>query len=115
MAKRNGHSKKNMDGRKIPKAKRPKPSTGQSAPERDLPWENLSEGEQAIVKALNGKGEGPRNPRSVEYLSEFFEGRNPKLQVRNALRRIVSCGWVDNIDRGMYQITERGRKRRARA
>jgi hypothetical protein len=114
--KKNGHSKvKTGDLRKLPKDKRPKPKTGQSAPERELPWDSLSEGEQEIVRALNGKGEGPRHPRSIEFLADLFSGASAKLQVRNSLRRIVACGWVDHADRGTYQISERGRKRRARA
>jgi hypothetical protein len=116
--KKNGHTKKKANGvdlRKVPKEKRPKPSTGQSAKERDLPYDDLNGDEQSLVKLLDGKSGGPRIVRTVEFMSEAMDGDNPKLQTRNALRRLVSCGWVDNVGRGQYQISEKGRKRMARA
>lgn len=113
MASKNGNGK-NKDLRKLPKDKRPKPTTGQSAPARDLGYELLSDDEREIVRALNGKGNGERHVRTVAFLSELFDGDDPKLQARNALRRPVSCGWVDNVGRGQYQISEKGRKRLSR-
>lgn len=101
---------KPVDLRKVPKDKRPKPTSGQSADERQLPYEDLNEDEREVVRLLNGKN-GVRHVRSIEYLAEAFSGDNPKLQVRNALRRAVSCGWVDRCARGQYQISEKGRKR----
>ena len=112
MGKKNGAKK--VDRRTLFKLDRGKPSTGQSAPARDLRWDALTEGEQAIVEVLDGKGQGARSPRSIEYLSELFDGDSAKLQARNALRRIVVSGWVDRCERGSYQISERGRKRMAR-
>jgi len=106
-------NKQQTDLRKVPKAKRGKPTTGQSADERALPYESLNDDEREIVRMLNGRN-GVRHARSVEFLAEGIEGDNPRLKVRNALRRIVSCGWVDHIARGQYQISEKGRKRLTR-
>jgi len=104
------NEKTKTDLRTLPKDKRPKPSSGQSAPERALPYEALSDAERLIVKTLNNRGQ-KRTERSVEYLAELMDGDDAKLQVRNALRRPVACGWVENIARGMYRISEKGRKR----
>jgi hypothetical protein len=106
MAKNN----KPLDGRKIPKDKRPKPSTGQSAEPRDLPYEALNQSEREIIRMLKSKDGYP--VRTIEYLAEAFDS---KLEVRNALRRPVSCGWIDNVGRGQYKLSDKGRKRLARA
>ena len=109
-----GKKNKTADLRKLPKDKRPKPTTGQSAKARDLPYEALSESERDIVRALNGRGP-KRVVRSVEFLADLMDGDDPKLQARNALRRPVACGWIENVGRGAYQISEKGRKRLQRA
>jgi len=103
------------DLRKVPKDKRPKPTTGQSAATRDLSYDLLSDDEKALVKALDGRSHsGKREQRTIAWLARLFGGDDPKLQTRNALRRPVSCGWVDNVGRGLYQISEKGRKRLSR-
>lgn len=104
---------KQTDLRKVPKEKRGKPSTGQSADEQALPYEMLNDDEREIVRMLNGRN-GVRHVRSIAFLSEGIDGDNPQLQVRNALRRTVACGWIDHVSRGQYQISEKGRKRLAR-
>lgn len=104
---------KDVDLRKVPRDKRPKPTSGQSAPERELPWDSLSNDEREVIKMLNSPGHGPRKVRSIEYLADGIEGDNPRLQARNGLRRPVSCGWVDRVERAQYQISEKGRKRYA--
>lgn len=105
---------KDVDLRKVPRDKRPKPTSGQSASARDLPWEALNSDEKEIVKLLNSPGHGERKVRSIEYLADGLEGDNPRLQARNALRRIVACGWVDRADRAQYQISVNGRRRLAK-
>lgn len=117
--KKNGKSKKSkpaasVDLRTLPKDKRPKPTTGQSAAERELPYEELSTTEKELVEALDGKGKGERITRSVEWLADLVDGKNAKLQVRNALRRPVACGWVEWVERGQYRITDKGRRRLGR-
>lgn len=102
------------DLRKLPKDRRPKPTTGQSAKSRELSYEDLSADEAEVVGALDGKA-GKRLVQPIAFLSDLFDGDDPKLRTRNALRRPVSCGWVDNVGRGLYQISEKGRKRLARA
>lgn len=101
----------NVDLRKVPRDKRPKPSTGQSAPARDLAWDSMSADEKEVVKLLNSPGHGERKVRTIEYLADGIEGDNPRLQARNALRRVVACGWVDKADRAQYQISTNGRRR----
>lgn len=103
-----------VDLRKVPRDKRPKPSTGQSAPARPLPWDSLNTTEKEVVKMLNSPGHGERVVRSVEYLADGIEGDNPRLMARNALRRLVACDWVEKADRAMYQISKNGRARYAR-
>jgi hypothetical protein len=112
MAKKKSNGKQ-TDLRKIPKDKRPKPTTGQSADERELPYDSLNDDELEVIRMLNGSksGGGPRVVRTIEFLAE---GLDSKLAVRNALRRLVSCGWVDRAERGKYQVSERGRKRMQR-
>jgi hypothetical protein len=103
----------NVDLRKVPRDKRPKPCTGQSAASRELPWDSMSSDEQSIIKMLHSPGHGERKLRSIEYLADGLEGDNPRLQTRNALRRPVSCGWVDHAERATYQISVNGRRRMA--
>jgi hypothetical protein len=105
---------KKIDLRKIPKDKRPKPTTGQSAEERDLPYDSLNDDEREVVRMLYGRG-GKHPARKIDFLSEGLEGDNPKLQARNAMRRLVACGWAARVDRGEYKLTDRGVKRYDRA
>lgn len=100
-----------VDLRTLPRDKRPKPSTGQSAAARELAWDAMSADEKEIVKMLNSPGHGERKVRSIEYLADGLEGDNPRLQARNALRRPVACGWVDRVERAQYQISVNGRRR----
>lgn len=101
-----------VDLRKLPRDKRPKPSTGQSAPERKIEWGDFNRHEKAVLKMLNGDG-GRRVQRSVEFLADGIPGDpdNPKLAARNALRRPVSSGWVDRVGKAQYMISESGRRR----
>lgn len=112
-----------IDLRTLPKDKRPKPSTGQSRKEFQLPTEELSDGEAKVVKALNGKGKGLRETMAVAVIAKTT--KLATLQVRNNIRRLVPSTWVEHVDevldddgeprkvRGHYRITERGRKRLA--
>ncbi len=110
-------AKQETDLRKLPRDKRPKPTSGQHAEERDLALDDMNDDEQEVIKLLNAKGEGRREARNVAYLAEGIDDDDAetKLRVRNAMRRLVSCGWVDRADRGSYMISERGRKRMQRA
>jgi len=111
-------SYENVDIRTMPKDKRPKPTQGQSAPERDLPYEKLNETEREVLGLLNGKGEGARVVRDISFLAEGVDDADAetKLLVRNSLRRLVACGWVESGEkRGTYRVSEKGRKRLDRA
>ena len=102
----------NVDIRKLPKDKRPKPSTGQSAPERLIKYEDLTDNEKAIIAASKGgKKEAARPWRDVEYYSELFDADNPKLVARNTIRRLIPGGWLERGERGKYRLTENGMRR----
>lgn len=112
-----------VDLRTLPVDKRPKPTSGQSRKEFELPLEELSAGEAKVIKALNGKGKGLRETLSVAAISKTT--KLTALQVRNSIRRLVPSTWVERVEeilddegeprevRGHYRITERGRKRLA--
>lgn len=107
-----------VDLRTLPKDDRPKPTTGQSGPERELPFDELNSDEKLVVRVLNDDGEGTRQSMPVSELSDALIKTEPdeaqghaKLLVRNAMRRLVQGGWVEWVDRGRYRITEKGRKR----
>jgi hypothetical protein len=109
------------------KAKKPtkkskkKPTTGQSGPPVDVPFDTLNDKERKVVTFLNGKGKGPRNPLKIAEIAGACWPRMAKAQAnswtRNSLRRLVCGGWVEKKDgaRGLYWITEKGRKRLQRA
>jgi hypothetical protein len=114
MAKQKKTKKAKVDLRRLPRDERPKPSTGQSAPARQIAWDAFNAHERAVVKLLDGGG-GRRVPRRVEYLADGIDADNPRLAARNALRRPVSSGWVDRVDSATYVISELGRQRYNRA
>jgi hypothetical protein len=98
-----------MDLRTLPKDERPKPTTGQSGKPIELSWEQMNRDEQRlIVRMRKHKG-----AMGIADLSEgkAFGSNNPKLRVRNALRRTVRGGWIESAGRGQYKLTQSGRKR----
>lgn len=103
-----------VDLRRLPRDKRPKPTTGQSAPTRKLEWDALNQYERAVIDLLHGGG-GRRVPRNVAYLADGIDAENARLVARNALRRPVSCGWIERVGRAQYMISELGRQRLNRA
>lgn len=104
------NTKDKQDRRLIPRAQRSSPTTGQSAGARTLSWTQMSRDEQAVVRLLDGK-DRPRFERSVAFLADGLSGEATSLRVRNALRRVVSCGWADRVARGVYRVSESGRRR----
>ncbi len=109
-----------VDLRTVPKDLRRDPCTGQSGPEMDLAWGDLSATERALVKALDGEGTGRRQAWHVEELAT--ETGFTKLQVRNGMRRLIRACWADASEpgpagtpkRGWYRVSEPGRKRLVR-
>lgn len=113
-------TEKKIDRRKLPVDQRPKPTTGQSAPARELPWDSLNGDEREVVQAL--ATDDRRQPRSVAWMADAFDAEKDgtiydpaKLKARNALRRLVQGGWVVRKERGTYQLTEPALKRYRRA
>jgi len=112
--------RKKIDGRKIPKAKRPKPSTGQSGPPMELSYSKLNNNQAIIVKSLNKiKGRVPVNVGEIHERTKLT-----KLQIRNAMRNLVRGGWVERVTtvllddgeiredaRGHYRLTKNGKDR----
>jgi hypothetical protein len=105
-------------------AKKPakkKPVSGQSGPPVDVPFEKLNDKESTVVKFLNGKGKGARNPLKIADIAKRCFGKKAKDEAqanswtRNSLRRLVTGGWVEKMERGLYRIDEKGRKRLQRA
>lgn len=113
--------KKDVDLRTLPRDKRPDPTTGQSAPERTLAFDDLSSGEVKVVSALDKPGQGRREVKNVSELAKAT--RQTPLVTRNSIRRLVPSNWIERVTSvlndegeevavlGHYRITESGRKR----
>ena len=102
------------------KAKTKKATTGQSGPDVEVLFDDLNEKEQLVLKRLNGKGKGTREEMKIEDITKVFAKKaKTKAQqnswVRNSLRRLCCGGWVEKMDRGLYRISENGRRRIIRA
>ena len=100
-----------VDRRKIPKADRDPPTTGQSGPPVDLDLEKMNEVERLIVETL-----APVESMDISDLAKALVVVHPeewasraKLLIRNALRRLVSSRWVHRVSKGVYAITETGK------
>lgn len=110
---------------KKPKAKakkttsKTKPSSGQSGPAMDLPFEKISDKERKVLDFLNGSGSGQRPIMTITQMAEgCFKSLGAKKSnswVRNCLRRLVRSGNVEKVERGQYRISDAGRKKLARA
>lgn len=113
-----GKAKKGAKGAK--KSAKDKATTGQSAPHHDLPVDDLNAKELKLVNAINGKGTGSREEITIPDLIKVFQpSADTKAQanswVRNSLRRLVTGELIEKTARGVYRVTEKGRKRLARA
>jgi len=114
-----------VDGRTIPFAERAAPSQGQSAPKRTILFDDLSKWEQAVVKVLHGTLK--RAPLHIGTLAD--KTGFTRLEVRNALRRLVQGTWVVGVTpkpvttstgwgsdtRGWYALTKFAKDRLRRA
>lgn len=96
---------KKIDLRKLPKAKRPEPTTGQSGPKLTLFWTQLTADEQHVVKKL---AEAGKPLRTSEIAGKGKLSDNSNLRVRNALRRVTRAGMVKSTARGVYAATHVG-------
>jgi len=101
------------DLRKVPRDKRPAPTTGQSGNPIDLPWVQLNKDERKVVEHLDGGGNGSRNILNIKEIGK--KASLEPLCVRNAMRRLVRGDWVENVERGTYRVTQGGRARFAKA
>ena len=101
-------------------ARKDKPTTGQSAPHVNVDLDALNDKELKVLGAVNGKGEGAREEITIPNLTKVFKNTAAtKAQanswVRNSLRRLVTGEYVEKLQRGVYRMTEKGRKRLSRA
>lgn len=82
---------------------------GQSGPPLDLPRDRMNENEKLVLAAFTGQGQ----PTKIATIAGIaFPGYGPakaNSQVRNALRRLVRGGYIEQIGRGLYQITDLAR------
>ena len=95
-------SKKTTDLRKVPRAERPAPTTGQSGSKLTLAWDELNKDEQKVVRALADA--------TLSIADIAKTAKLKKLQVRNGLRRPVRATYVRSTDRGVYTATAYGMK-----
>lgn len=114
-----------IDRRTLPKDQRGAPSTGQSAEEFTLIFDDLSTAQVKILKAANAPGAGRRETRDVSELAKAT--KLTPLQTRNGIRNLIPSGWLERVNeamaddgevrkvRGHYRISEAGRKRLATA
>jgi hypothetical protein len=104
---------------KAEKAEKAEPTSGQSAPPKELSVEALNAKEAKIFAALNGEGSGVRSILTITELAETcFKSQGKKRSnswARNSLRRLVQCGLIEKVERGKYRVSEAGRKKMARA
>jgi hypothetical protein len=106
--------------KKAKSTRKDKPTTGQSAPHTDVKLDELNDKELKVLGAVNGKGEGSREEIAIPDLTKVFKNTAAtKAQanswVRNSLRRLVTGEYVEKLQRGLYRMTEKGRKRLSRA
>jgi len=125
MATKTKKSTKSKSTKNVAKeAKKPAPTSGQSAEPRQLHYTDLTPRERKVVNALAQPG------RPVLHLSEIVDAcgwTRPKPKdgelrgkalgnnrVRNQLRRLVPSEWVENAEergKGTYRLTAKARDR----
>lgn len=95
------------------------PTTGQSAPPRELALDLLNPKELKVLNALNGAGSGVRPVTTIaELAAACFKSQGKQKSnswTRNSLRRLVQAGFVEKVRRGKYRVSTTGRKQLARA
>ena len=96
-----------------------KPAKKASPKTKTLYFEKMSKKEVTVMKAMNGPGKGAR---TVLTLSEIADRTGWKKSmgvkkanwtVRNAIRRILRCGWIERYGEkgdGEYRVSQFGRK-----
>ena len=126
---------------KVKTAKKPPPHSGQSAEERDIPFNELNSKEKELLTVLNAEGSGACPRFTLKEITEaaFLPSRKVPTKkpskseiatpakiransweqasswTRNCLRRLTISGYVVKIERGIYKISAKGRKRIATA
>ena len=118
---KNGISKKTAKKPKNGASKKTaaaKSNQGQSGPTLELGVDKMNKNEVKIVKGIFTKS-GERKPHTIKELQSLIGGKSTS-PARNALRRLVRAGWIEhtilatddkNKKRGVYRLTEKGRKR----
>ena len=99
--------------------------TGQTGPTIEVAYEDLNRKEQKVLAAIDPEKKGTRPLKKIQEIGdEAFTGMKHANQekrnswTRNSLRRLVRSEFVEHGEEkgdGTYRITEKGRKRVARA
>lgn len=93
-----------------------KASTGQSAPHEEVKTDELNDKETKLALFINGDGKGVRADVNLSDMTKVFtKSASTKAQayswVRNSIRRLITGEFVEKISRGVFRVTEKGRKR----
>ena len=104
-------------------AKKPatKAATKKTTPPKTktLYFEKMSKKEVTVMKAMNGNGKGTRTVLTLAEISDNTGWKKAMGQkkanwtVRNAIRRILRCGWIERYGEagdGEYRVSQFGRK-----
>jgi hypothetical protein len=105
---------------KATKETKEKPSTGQSGPPLELKIEELNSKELKLFHWIDPQGEGVRPEMTIKELAKAFKNTAETVAqanswARNCLRRLVTGKFVEKLQRGVYRVSEPGRKRANRA
>ena len=108
-----------------PKKKTVKPATKAATKKTTPPktktlyFEKMSKKEVTVMKAMNGNGKGKRTVLTLAEISDNTGWKKAMGQkkanwtVRNAIRRILRCGWIERYGEhgdGTYRVSQFGRK-----
>ncbi len=86
--------------------KRPPPTTGQSAPKRELPQVALSRNEIRLLNII-----ALDDPKISMHIRDIGKtARKTDSWVRNTLRRLIPGGYLVHTGRGTYRLSAAGRR-----
>ena len=108
-----------MTAKKKPAKKAAKKATTKTPKTKTLYFEKMSKKEVTVMKAMNGNGKGTRTVLTLAEISDNTGWKKAMGQkkanwtVRNAIRRILRCGWIERYGEagdGEYRVSQFGRK-----
>lgn len=107
--------------KKVAKKPATKAATKKTTPPKTktLYFEKMSKKEVTVMKAMNGNGKGKRTVLTLSEISDAtgwdkaMGQKKANWTVRNAIRRILRCGWIERYGEhgdGTYRVSQFGRK-----